>query len=108
MRPIQDGHFFGADVHQQVVDAHAVASGHEVLHGVDLGALVLDGGGQTCVGHGQGVDGNFHGVWQIHPAKHNACVHGRRAQRDVHTLTAMQPHADGMGVLGDGGLGVSL
>ena len=96
-RAVKDGHLFGGDVNEQVVQTKAMASRHQVLDRVNFGALGLDGGSQSGVGHGQSMDRNGHGLRQIHSAKHDACVRRGRTQGELNPLSAVQAHANGMG-----------
>ncbi len=49
---IHDGDFFGVDIHIQVVDAKARAGGHQMLHGRDARAILLQDRRQARVADG--------------------------------------------------------
>ena len=79
-RAVQNGHFFGGDVHIQVVDAQTCACRHEVLDGEDFGRADRDGGGQTGIGDRFSPHRDVHRLRQVHTPEHYAGVGSGRAQ----------------------------
>jgi len=95
--PVEDRHLFGRDVDVQVVHAQAGAGGHQVFDGVDLGTAIGDGRSQAGVGDGLGGHRNVHRLRQVDAAEHDAGVGLGRAQGQLHPVSAVEAHADGLG-----------
>ena len=68
-----------------------------MLHGEHLRAAMGDGRSQARVRYCRGSDRNVHGLRQIHPTEHDACVGLRRAQRQLHALAAVKTNTYGLG-----------
>ena len=95
MRLVHDRHFLGGDVDKGVVDAEAEKRRHQVLHGRDPGAVVLEHGRHRGVGHVGGARRDRRVAGQVRPAEDDAGVDRRRAQGHGHLGARVQAHAGG-------------
>jgi len=100
-RAVEDGHFLGGDVDDQVVEAEAGAGRQQVLDRVDLrGPRITtrgNGGGHAGVAHGIRPHGDVHRHGQIDAAEHDAGVGRGRPQRQFDALAAVNPDANRAG-----------
>ena len=93
---VQNGNFFRRDVDVEVVDAYACTGRHQVFDGAYAHVALSQGGGQARVIDRIGAHGDGDGRGQVGAPEHDARVHGRRAQRQLNALAAVQANACGV------------
>ena len=94
-RAIHDRHFGRGQVDVGVVDAQARERGHQVLDRQHLAARLGQAGAQHRLGDELRIGRNVDDRIQVHAPEDDARVHGRRTQREVDLLAAVQPDAGG-------------
>jgi hypothetical protein len=99
--------FLGVEIDVQVVDAHPVHRGQQVLHGVDLGRPVAENGAAPVLGVVDGVlggDGDLGLAGEIDAPEPDPGPGGGGTEPDPALDAGMEPHAFVGGFPGQGGL----
>src|SRR5206468_1404266 len=82
-RSVAVGHFRGVEFQVDVVELEAADGGHDVLDGLDLAALPLDGGAALPAGDGGGAHGEAGPAGEVGADERDARSRGRREQADL-------------------------
>lgn len=92
---IHDRQFGRRQLHDHVVHTQAGQCRHQVLHGLDLGAVAGQPRAQRGLGDQLGIGRNFNYWLQIDATEHDAVIDRCRAQGHIDLVAAMQADAGG-------------